>query len=497
MTLRFALQLSTALLAGAILVGAFAPFSLGWFAPLPLALVFGVGMTVRPLAAAAAGYVFGVGLFGVGVNWIHVAVEIFGASPFIAWAAALGLAALLAVFPATAFGLAAWAGARAAPLTKLALWPALWTLSEWLRGWLLTGFGWLQLGYAPISSDWVQWIAPFVGVLGVGSVIAVVAAGLAAITVTRRAWPALATGVLWVGLYALPGPAQPIGTDATGGSITILLVQGDIAQTRKWRADEREAIIDQYCALSAPYWDRADLIVWPETAIPAVYVNGRSSPYVELAHLVNHHRARLIAGTLRRGDGDLYNSMIDIGSGQASDKRHLVPFGEYVPFGEWLRPLLGDATVPAVDFAAAHATSTLPVAGARVGLPICYEIAFARDVRPAAAPSGLLVNASDDVWFGRSIGLWQNREIARMRAIETGRPVARATNTGLTAVIGADGSLNATIAPFRPGVLQATIKPRAGITPFVRWGNGPLVGFWAGIVLAVVVGRKRFHVILT
>ena len=491
MTLRFALQLITALLAGATLVAAFAPFSFEWLAPLPLALVFGVGMAVRPLTAAATGYAFGFGLFGVGVKWIHVAVEIFGGSPFIAWAAALGLAGLLAVFPATAFGLAAWASTRTAPLTKLALWPALWIFSEWLRGWLFTGFGWLQLGYTSTDSDWVRWVAPFIGALGAGSLVAVVAAGLAVAIVTRRTWLALTTGVLWAGLLALPGPVEPVGTYATGGAIRIVLVQGDIAQTRKWRTGEREAIVEQYRALSAPYRDRADLIVWPETAIPAVYVNGRSSTYVELARFVNHHRTRLIAGTLRRGDGDLYNSMIDIGSGQASDKRHLVPFGEYLPFGEWLRPLLGDATVPAVDFAAGEAISTLPVAGARVGLPICYEIAFARDVRPVAAKSGLLVNASDDAWFGRSIGLWQNREIARMRAIETGRPVARVTNTGLTAVIGADGSLKATLAPFRPGVLQATIEPRAGLTPFVRWGNGPLIGFWVGIVLFIGVARIR------
>jgi len=477
---------------GGMAVTAFAPMSWRVLAPLALAVLFANTRSASPKAAFGIGYAFGLGLFGFGVAWVHVAVEIFGGNTVLAWLAAAGLVLVLAVFPGMAMAVAARVSGGRGALHHLAVLPGCWVICEWLRGRLLSGFPWLQFGYSQTATALAGWIAPVAGVLGLSLFVALVAGALAHGLRSGnggRRW-ALAAGALWLAAWVLPAPSEPLATQAAGDALAVALVQGDVAQARKWRPQARQAIVARYRRLSAPYWGRADLIVWPETAIPAVYVDGRREPYAALRAQAQASPARLFAGTLRAADVGIRNSVIDLGSGRASDKRHLVPFGEYVPAGALLRPLLAWLGVAVNDLGPGGGAAPLPVAGTAAGAPVCYEMAFAGEVAERAAQAGLLVNVSDDVWFGRTIGLWQNREMARMRALETGRPVLRATNTGLTAVIGADGRLQATLAPFVPGVLAATVVPRTGLTPFVRWASRPVLVVAALIVAIGVIASR-------
>ena len=482
-------------MAGAALVAAFAPLSWSVLAPFSLAVPFALSRRVKPVHAAAIGYAFGLGLFGAGVAWIHIAVETVGGPAWLAWRAAAGLAVFLSAYPALALGGAAWLAAPRRGGLLVIAWPGLWVLVEWLRGWLFTGFPWLQLGYSQTGTAWADWVAPVGGVLAISLICATVAATLAYGVATRR-WRLTGTAVaLWAVLGIVPSPDRPIGTQPTGGRLRVALVQGDIAQTRKWQPKEQQAIVDRYRRLSAPYWNRVGLIVWPETAIPAIYVNGTARPYAALAARARHSRAKLFAGTLRLDHGQIYNSVIDMGSGRASDKSHLVPFGEYTPLRPLFAPLLNRLGISGTDLSSGHKMQSLAVAGTKAGMPICYEMAFANNLARRAADAGILVNVSDDVWFGHSIGLWQNREIARMRALETGRPVIRDTNTGLTAVIGADGRLASTLAPFKPGVLIASVQPRTGSTPYRRGGGmAPIIVATLMILLAgsIARGKERF-----
>lgn len=486
------LGLSLSGLAGVGLVAAFAPLSQAWLAPFVLAIPFTLAARGSVRHAAAIGTWFGLGLFGVGVAWVHIAIETFGGPVWLAWLAVGGLALGLALFPALAFALAARLGGASAGLRVFGLLPGLWVLAEWLRGWVLSGFPWLQIGYSQTTTGWAGWVAPVGGVLAISLICAFYAGALAWAWLAGRPGVVLGLVAMWLAIGAVSPPGRPIGTRPDGTTLRVSLVQGDIAQARKWQPGQRQAIVTRYRDLSTAYWSRAELIVWPETAIPSVYRDGQAEPFRSLAEQARRTGTHLIAGTLRRDGRRIFNSMIDLGSGRHADKRHLVPFGEYVPAGRWLHPILEILGVPVSDVAAAKSAAPLAVAGTRAGMPICYEMAFAGEVAARARGAGVLINASDDAWFGRSIGLWQNLEIARMRALETGRPVIRATNTGLTAVIGADGRLRATLAPFAPGVLYATLSPRVGLTPYLRGGHRwPLIWAALWVIGAILLGRRR------
>ncbi|HDZ38661.1 MAG TPA: apolipoprotein N-acyltransferase [Marinobacter sp.] len=454
---------------GAALVLGFAPWSWGALAPWPMAVLFYQTRSESVSQALARGYVFGLGLFGFGIAWIHVAVLQFGVGLILAVPATVALVMLMSVFCAMALGFAAWI---APPMSgkRFSLLPVAWVLGEWLRGWLFTGFPWLQLGYTQTGSELAPFVAPITGVLGLSTIVAFVAASLAfGMSMRKRRWSILSL-LLWITILLLPWPTLSLlSTRPSGDAIKTVLVQGNIPQAIKWQPEALQGIIARYRQLSEPYWNSVDLIVWPETAIPEVCRDGSRAPFNALGQRARDSRAQLVAGALRLQGEHVYNSVFDIGSGDFSDKQHLVPFGEYVPFSRWLDSLLRELGIELSDLTAASGMSSLPVGDIDVGAPICYEMAFGAQVAQFAANTQLLINISNDAWFGRTIGLWQNLEMARMRAMETGRPVLRATNTGLTAVIGADGQVRKRIAPFSPGVLVENVVPRTGKTPYVRW----------------------------
>ncbi len=471
-----------ALAAGALTPLAFAPYELYPLAILTLAVLFHLWRGVTPRRAAWRGWLFGLGLFGFGIHWVYISMSEFGG---MSWALSAALTALLIVFvslfPALAGALSARLLNRG--LAMVLVLPAVWTLCEWLRGWFLTGFPWLNLGYSQIDAP-LAGLAPLAGVYGISLAAALSAALLLAMHEgagrSRGRAFALLT-MLWLSGAAL---ALVDWTRPAGEPVTVSLVQGNVPQDLKWHPGMRDATLEIYAELSRAHWG-SDLIVWPETAIPMFEYRAR--PFLdELAVEAAAHGSELLVGVVYMDlvSGRYYNSLVtaSLDPAQRYHKQHLVPFTEFLPFKSVLGDLVDLFDIPMSDFAAGDPRQPpLELAGQRVALSICYEDAFGEEIIRALPEATLLINVSNDAWFGDSIAPHQHLQIARMRAAETGRYLARGTNTGVSAFIGPRGELRATAEQFELTVLRDTVEPRAGATLYVLTGN------WLPVGLALVM----------
>ncbi len=470
-------RVAAAFLLGAASVLGFAPF---YLYPLPILALAGLfrlwQRTPGRAAAALLGFAFGLGLFGAGVSWIYVSLHDYGGMPLpVAVLATLLFCAFLALFPA-AVGLAQSLVRAPRAVRSLLLIPALWVLSEWLRGWVFTGFPWLAMGYSQVPGSPLAGFAPVFGVYGV-SLAVLVAAGLLLQWLwgagARRYWALAMLALGWAGF----GLQQVEWTTPDGPPLTVSLLQGNIPQELKWRADRVQGTLDTYARLVLA--SRSRLIILPETAIPLFY---RDVPrdYLEmLARHAQENRGSVLIGLPefeREGASeDYYNSVVDIGAGPAQTyrKHHLVPFGEYIP----LKPLFGWIIhvlhIPLDDFARGAPTQQpMRAGGQRVAVNICYEDAFGREIIRQLPAATLLVNVSNDAWFGDSLAPYQHLQISQTRALESGRYMLRATNTGVTAIVDQRGRVVRRLPEFVTAALDGTAQGFAGRTPYVRWGNG-------------------------
>ncbi len=482
-------QLSFFLL-GCLATTAFAPF--GWYllAPILLLPLLFVCLTASPRDAAKHGFWFGVGLFLTGTYWIYISVAVFGQAPLvIALLLMLGLVLLQSLFLA----LTGWLISRLAsgePWLLLLVAPAAWVAVEWLRGWFLTGFPWLGLGYAHIDSPLAGW-APVVGVYGMSAllVLSTTAVLVALLTRNRQQWIAIAIVVLpWLVGGALKSVEW---TQSAGAAFESTLVQGGISQDRKWLAEEFQPTLDFYRKETQRVPDSA-IVVWPEVAIPSV--TDKVEGYIATLEADSRRNGQSIAiGILERvyeppGDAKIYNSVIllDGETRQVYRKRHLVPFGEYFPVPAQVREWMRMLSLPHSDLSSGIDAQPLLVAGngAKLAVAICYEDAYGAEQLYALPEASLLINVSNDAWFGDSIAPHQHLQIARMRALEVGRYVIRATNTGISAFIGPHGKVIKSGPQFKPVTLTATVEPRKGMTPYASTGNKPVIGLCLLIIAA-------------
>jgi len=484
-----------ALASGALLPLAFAPFGAFPLAILSPAVLFLLWRGCPPRRAAWRGFVFGLGYFGVGGSWIYVSMHTHGGMP-------PPLAALIVVvfisFLAGYGALLGWLQARLFPLSeeRRLLWvlPALWTLVEWLRGWLLSGFTWLQLAYSQIETP-LSGFAPWLGAYGVSYVTAL-CAGLLALAWHRRerrrtAALALASVAgLWVlGALAIQLP----WTEPVDKPLRVALVQANVDIRDKWLSANRAAIADRYLQLTFMR-DEFDLAVWPESAIPAYRDELEENFLPVLKSLVAARGTALIFGTVERqldaGKKVYYNSALSVGEqGGVYRKHHLVPLGEFLPFPWALRWLMDYMHIPMSDFSSGPAgQAPLVAAGQKIAVSICYEGTFGEEVIRALPEATVLVNISEDAWFGDSLAPHQHMEMVRMRAVETGRSLLRATNTGISAIVDPRGRIVARTQQFQTEVLTGTVQPMQGATPYVRFGNYPVI---AGLTLLLLVVRLK------
>ena len=480
-----------ALAAGALLPLAFAPFHFIGLAVLSPAVLFALWLGVSPRRAFVRGYLYGAGMFGVGVSWVFVSMYDNGG---VGLALSLFLTSVFVLFLALFPGVLAYGLARLFPQTStracnfklLLLFPAAWVLWEWVRGWFLTGFPWLVLGYSQIDGP-LAGVAPLLGVYGVSLAAASSAGWLVLILRGAGAWrigAALGVALLWGGAAALNSVSwvQP-----AGAPLKVSLLQGNIPQELKWLWDLRDPTMELYAALTRESWD-SDLIVWPESAVPALYHDVEDF-FDGLAVEANEHGSALLIGVIyqERDDGPYYNSVASVGGPgprQFYHKRHLVPFTEYLPLESLLGGIVKFMQVPMSDFSAGHSAAPLAVAGQHAGISICYEDAFGEESIEALPEATLLVNVTNDAWFGHSIAPQQHLQMARMRALEAGRPMLRATNTGLTAVMDERGRVQSRAPQFEVYALHDTVQPMQGMTPYARFGNAALVT----LIVIVIAG---------
>jgi apolipoprotein N-acyltransferase len=250
----------------------------------------------------------------------------------------------------------------------------------------------------------------------------------------------------------------------------------------KWLADMRQPTLDHYSTLTRAHWD-SDLVIWPETAIPLF--SHQALTFLEaMTAEAALNDTDLLVGLVHQDQesGSYYNSMVGLGvDGGRYDKRHLVPFTEYLPFKSVLAGLVDVLDVPMSDFSAGTSSQPLRFAGQDIGISICYEDAFGEEVIRSLPQASLLVNASNDAWFAGSIAPAQHLQMAQMRALEAGRELMRVTNTGISAFIAADGKLRQVAPQFLTAVLTQDVQPRSGATPYVRMGNA------AALLLALLM----------
>ncbi len=481
---------SLAPIAGAILPLAFAPYTLFPIAVISPALLFLLWQNVSPKRAFLRGLLYGIGLFGFGVSWVHISFHQFGGLPlFGAILLTAAFVLIIALYPALLGGLLTRFFSENTPIKLLLIFPAAWTLMEWLRGWLFTGFPWLSLGYSQMDSP-LNGFAPIFGVYGVSWLTVLTAAiFIYSFNIKRlRILPIIAIIIVWGGGWLLSSISW---THPQGKALKVALIQGNIPQEFKWQSSYQIPSMQRYLQLSQAHRD-AELIIWPETAIALFYhdIEKYLPDFLEQldAEHIKYDTDFLIGVPVMEKNGSYFNSVASIGKQPGFYyKYHLVPFGEYIPFQSSLGNLLELLDIPLSAFSAGEAKQVnLKSAGETIGASICYEDAYGELIRKSLPSATLLVNISNDAWFGNSIAPHQHLEIARMRALETGRYLLRTTNTGISAMIDAKGKIIAQTPQFKIITLRVTAQPYQGITPYVRFGNGLIVSL---LLLSLLLGK--------
>jgi apolipoprotein N-acyltransferase len=485
-----------AIAAGAALPLAFAPFHQFWLAPLSYAALLYVWGDATPRRALGLAFAYGCASFGLGTYWTFIAVRIIGGAPIaIALFLMIGLTMVLAAFVAAAGWVAArWFRTRGAVAWLVTL-PALFVLAEWLRGWLFTGFGWLAAGYSQTDS-WLMGYAPLGGILAISLAVVMTAGALLTValgTLRERVAAGAVLVAVWAGGFAASTQSY---TEPKEQTLDVALAQGNIAQDMKYLPEQLPAMMALYAELTRQSAG-SDLVIWPEAAIPT-YIEYVESYLETVRRSAAAQGSTVLLGILQPAPGaksieEFQNVLVALtDERQTYVKRHLVPFGEFYPvpgfIREWMRLMnlpTGDATPGAAD------QPPLAVGDEKLAITICYEDVFGAEQLQYLADATLLVNVSNDAWFGDSIAPHQHLQIARVRAAEAGRYLLRATNTGVTAVIDPQGRVVDELPQFRAGVLKARVRGFTGSTPYAHAGNYLVVILAFAALVAVYAAERR------
>ena len=485
-----------ALLAGALLVLAFAPTGSWPLAVLAPAVQIYLWQGVAPRRAALLGFCFSFGTFAVGTYWIYISVHGFGQAPI--WLALLLMLALVSIMSSYQ-ALLGWLVARWLPARGPRRWllgiPAAWLLIEWLRGWLFSGFSWLSLGLSQ-TDTWLRGFAPLLGMHGISALLLCAAGGCVTLLLGqgRERWLALLVLLLpW-----------PIGaglddiewTRLAGAPVGVALVQGAIPQDEKWLDTNHDTTLRIYrdltrSALGTP------LIVWPEAAAPDL-ANNLVDYLGGLYKEASAHGSALVLGVLRadppppgqRGEPKYFNAVVALAEHVGwYDKRHLVPFAEFFPVPAFVRRWLRLMSLPYSDFThGADEQPPLSAAGLELAMTICYEDAYGSSQLAVLQRATVLANVTNDAWFGRSSARFQHLQLSRMRALEAQRWMIRAANDGVSALIGPRGEVMGRAPEYQATVLRGSVVPRSGLTPYARVGNWLVVSL--ALIALVYVGAR-------
>lgn len=467
-----------ALIAGAILPLAFAPFNWYPIAFISPAVLFFVIEHSTSRQALYRGFYFGVGLFGVGASWIYISIHRFGnANLLLAMLITAIFVAILALFPALqSYLYRRWFTKKSMVIRALLAFPALWVSWEWIRSWLFTGFPWLFLGTTQINSPLRGYI-PWIGVYG-ASLLTVVISGTIAILFFYKRYQTKIVSVLIMVCLLISGQLLVHKSFMTteGETRTVSLIQGNISQDIKWDLSKVMHILSVYKDETLKHIS-SNIIVWPEAAIP-VYQEQVVDYLKGLNALAELHQVTLIFGIpVHQADTqEVFNGMMVLGNGQGIYlKRHLVPFGEYIPLKSWFNNLMRYFDIPMSDLSKGPKHPGLMFADdVPFAAFICYEIAYSNDVLKNVVNKAFIVVISDDSWFGHSAAASQQLQMAQMRALETGRYILYSTNTGVTAIINPQGQISKMIPKDIQMVLSGKISLVTGNTPLMHWRYYPI-----------------------
>ncbi len=485
-----------ALSLGAITVLGFAPFYI--FPATIVALIGIIYLWSKAPSAKASfklGFQFGLGMYIVGIYWIYISLHDFGGMPW--WFAGFCtfcLCAFMALFPA----LVGYCSKRLGYLTIST--PILWGLSDWVRSWIFTGFPWLTLGYSQTPHSPLAGYMPIVGVYGVSVITAFIAAAIGVWLASRQTktinlvWRrnviASITLIISIGfVLKVVEWSSPIGEP-----FSVSLIQGNISQDIKWSPDAAEMTMNQYVEMTKKSY--AELIVLPETALPVIA--SQLDPEVQHA-LIAHakqNNGNIIVGMVDYNEETqaYFNSAFSFGiaPNQRYSKNHLVPFGEFIPLKQLLGWIYRDwLNIPLSDLARGGSRQQpMQLNNQRVAINICYEDVFGEEIIRQLPEATILVNISNDAWYGQSYAADQHMQFSQARALETGRMMLRSTNTGATAAIDQHGYVIAHAPHDVKMTLNIQAQGFAGSTPYVRWGNWPFI-FISFITLGVLLRRHN------
>lgn len=485
-------------ISGASATLAFAPYSIWPFAfvaPLALLVLIHQQTTKK---STWLGFFWGIGYFGTGISWVHISIDNFGGMPMAAGLfLMIGLISYLALYPML-FTFLLQRFFTSHTLTKYLLTiPALWLVTDWLRGWVFTGFPWLWLGYSQIDSPFSAW-GPIFGVEGITAVI-MISVGAITYALLERKWALLLIPAI---LGATSFAIKPFDwvTPQPEKVTKVALIQGNINQALKWLPSERWPTIMKYMDLTRENWD-ADLIIWPEAAVPALEIEIPSF-LRNLDSAATMNNSTVITGIVGQSPtGNFYNNIISLGVNGTNgydyleqprySKHHLLPFGEFVPFEALLRPLAPIFNLPMSSFSRGdYIQPNIEASGTHLAPALCYEIVYGEQVREnITEQTDYILTLSNDAWFGTSIGPLQHMEMAQMRALETGKPVIRSTNNGVTAITDHRGKITDQIPQFTMAVLRGEVIPTTGTTPYRYWGTWPL--YFLVMLSLIIAWRKR------
>lgn len=477
-----------ALAAGALFPLGLAPLSLWPLIPVSLALLVMVLDGQSPGRSFWRAWLYGLGFNGVGVSWVYVSIHYFGHTPL--WLSVIATALFVAFLALVLFALPFWLYSKfKLDRFPLLTFPAIWVLMEWSKTWILSGFPWLWAGYGFIDTP-LAGLAPVTGVLGISLVVAVTGVCLYLLLQRdnlKRWQPIALVLLLWGAGYGL---SQQTWTQPDlKKTLKVALLQGNIDQDQKWDPRYRDAILRTYKEMTEQSWN-ADLILWPEAAYPVFYHEAFNF-ITNLDIRAREKKVAIVSGVpyfeMKSEEAHYYNSIFVIGDGEGLyHKQKLVPFGEYVPLQSLIRGLIPFFNLPMSSFTAgADNQPALEAKGLRFSAYICYEIVYPELVRLNAQNRDFLITISNDAWFGHSWGPIQHFQMARMRALETGKYLLRGTNTGITAVFDPQGRVQGQIPAFQPGILQGLVYGMTGVTPYVKTGYWPILGL---ALLLLVIG---------
>ena len=467
-----------AAIAGILFTLAFAPFDSAYLSLVALGLLFASWQNITPRRAMLRGYLFGLVAFGLGVSWVYISIHDFGGANMLG----SGLLTTFffgfwALFPA----LAGYLSVKIMPINKglisTLIMPVVWLLIEYFRGYLvLNGFPWLQIAYSQLETPLAGYI-PVVGAYGTGF-LAALTASIIVFMFQPKNHRLLLTSAL-AALWATGGFLQTIKwTQPIGAPIRVSLIQGNIRQDQKWLPENKLNTLRYYKTMTEAHWDSA-VIVWPETSIPAYLSEVNEWFLLPLSQTALQHKSDLIVSLPAHGNSEdeKYNAVMTLGKETGIyRKKHLLPFGEYLPWQPVSGFILNSLAIKLGNFKPGGIDQSLLKAG---GYPfitsICYEDAFGSEGIRGLPDAAYLVNVTNDGWFGDSIEPYQHLQIARMRAMETGRFLLRSTNTGATAIVAPDGKIISQAPLFKATTLNGMITPMGGMTPYARLGDTPII----------------------